>query len=215
MRKFRLSLAARGLWLLGVLLATVSAAAAEQPGTGRLERFLQGLDTFSADFEQQLVGDDGEVLETSAGKVYIQRPGRFHWHYTKPYSQYLISDGRSLWVYDVDLEQVTVRDVAGSIDDTPAAILGGDVDLDRYYTVSDVEEEGEIDWIRLTPRDRESQYQSVRLGFHGEGLTEMVLHDSLGQQTWIRFRNVRRNGKLDEGLFEFEPPEGVDVIDER
>jgi len=194
---------------------TVCAPAAEQDGANELQQFLKGLETIQADFTQSLLADDGELLETSSGRVYIQRPGRFHWHYTDPYSQYLISDGKSLWVYDVDLEQVTVRDVAGSLDDTPAAILGGDVDLDKYYVVSDVADEGDIDWIELTPRNEESQYQSIRMGFRSDSLDAMILDDSLGQETRIRFRNVRRNDKLDEGLFQFEPPEGVDVIDER
>ncbi|MEX2525474.1 MAG: outer membrane lipoprotein chaperone LolA [Gammaproteobacteria bacterium] len=180
-----------------------------------MEKFLDGLDSFQAAFEQTLLGEDGEALEKSVGVVYIKRPGRFHWHYYEPYSQYLISDGKNLWVYDEDLEQVTIRDIAGSMKDTPAAILGGEVDIDEHYVVIDEEDEGDIDWLELTPRDIESQYETLRLGFQENLLAAMILFDSLGQETRISFLHSQRNPELKRSLFRFEPPENVDVIDDR
>ena len=193
--------------------ASQSTAAVDTPNA--LESFLSGLDTFSAGFEQTLLNELGEELERSIGTLYVERPGRFHWGYWEPFPQLIVSDGRSLWIYDEDLEQVTIRDVSTSIEDSPAALLGGDVDVDAHYVVI---ESGEVDgvrWLDLTPRDIESQYETVRLGFREGQIAGMELFDNLGQKTRIDFQDVRRNPPLETGLFEFSPPAGVDVIDER
>jgi len=190
--------------------------AAVQKGASQLDAFLDGLKTYEADFTQTLLGDNNQVLEQAAGKFYLEQPGKFRWEYTKPYTQYLISDGTDLWVYDKDLEQVTVRNMDNVIDNTPAAILGGDMDVGKYYSIHD---EGRADdgihWMTLKPRDSGSQYQSVRLGFRDGQLARMILFDSLGQKTELRFSKGRRNPRLDEKLFHFTPPRGVDVIDNR
>jgi chaperone LolA len=195
------------------VLLLVAAARAE-PGNP-LEMFLSGLDTLSAGFEQTLSNELGEELERSVGAVYVERPGKFHWAYWEPFPQLIVSDGRSLWIYDEDLEQVTIRDVIASIDDSPAALLGGDVDLDAHYVVIDAGEVDGVQWLELTPRDIESQYETVRLGFREGQLAGMELFDNLGQKTRIAFQDVRRNPPLERSLFEFSPPEGVDVVDER
>ena len=197
------------------LFASVPAAAREGGKADALDRFLAGLETLSADFEQTMTSESGEELEQAGGTFSIQRPGKFKWTYEAPYAQVLTSDGRTLWVYDQDLEQVTIRDAAASIGDSPGAVLGGDVDIDKHYIVTDLGEEGGVEWIELTPRNTESEYASIRLGFTGADLAGMVLHDNLGQRTSIAFSNVRRNVKLEEGSFSFEPPAGVDVIDSR
>lgn len=193
----------------------MSVSAEEDKESDKLEQFLEGLESFSAAFEQELIGEDGEVIEKSVGVMYLKRPGKFHWNYHEPYSQYLISDGKNLWVYDEDLEQVTVRDITGSMEDTPAAVLGGDVDIDKHYVVVDDEKAGELDWLELTPRDTESQYETLRLGFQNDRIAAMVLFDSFGQETRITFLDSQRNPELDTSLFRFEPPDDVDVIDDR
>ena len=195
-----------------LLLAASQAGAAE---TTRLDRFLAGLDSFTAAFEQHQYSESGDEQEKSIGVVYVQRPGKFHWAYWEPYPQLIVSDGRSVWVFDQDLDQVTIRDLTNAIDDSPAAILGGNVDLDRYYVVVELGNSESLDWLELTPRDTESQYSSVRLGFDGDTLSRMILFDNLGQKTDIHFLQIVRNPKLDPSLFTFTPPEGVDVIDSR
>lgn len=211
MRKPRQLLAACSLWLVAVCVNGT-----EQDGSTRLEQFLRGLDTYQAEFTQTLLNEDDQELETSHGTVYLERPGKFRWHYTDPYSQYLISDGHTLWVYDEDLEQVTIRDIDASLENTPAAILGGDLDIDKYYRVHELGREADgADWMELVPRADDSQYRSVRLGFRDGQLVRMILFDSLGQMTDMRFSDSRRNPGLDETLFHFEPPDGVDVIDSR
>lgn len=184
-------------------------------GASQLDQFLHGLHTFSARFEQRLLDENDEQLDQAYGVMSLERPGKFYWHYTRPYSQYLISDGHSLWVYDEDLQQVTVKDIGTSLEESPAAILGGDVDVGRYYTETDLGRVDGVDTLQLTPRSSSSQYQSIRLAFRDGGLQQMTLLDSLGQKTEIRFLDAQRNPSLDPQLFHFTPPAGVDVIDGR
>lgn len=181
----------------------------------RLDQFLNKLETFSAGFEQTLANEYGEELEKSVGVVYLMTPGKFHWAYYEPYSQFIISDGITLWIYDEDLEQVTIREMSESVENSPAAVLGGDIDIDQHYVVIDLGKSDGIDWQELTPRDVDSQYNSVRLGFKGNELAGMILFDNLGQETRITFLDTKCNLSLDNSLFKFEIPEGVDVIDER
>ncbi|MBI1733202.1 MAG: outer membrane lipoprotein chaperone LolA [Gammaproteobacteria bacterium] len=177
--------------------------------------FLDGLHTFSAGFEQRLYSEFGEELEHSIGTVYIQRPGRFQWSYFEPYTQSIISDGTALWVYDADLEQATVKDFSHSVGDSPVSILDGSGDINVHYVVLNTGEQGGVQWLELTPRDPDSDYTTIRLGFAGGNLAGMVLFDNLSQRTEITFKDARRNVTLDPALFEFTPPAGLDVIDSR
>lgn len=198
-----------------MLCFSPSVGAQEQTPATALDKFLQGLDGFSSAFEQTLTNERGEQIEKSVGVVYIHRPGKFHWAYWEPYSQYIISNGVTLWIYDEDLEQVTIKDVAQSLDDTPAEVLGGYVDVNTHYVVIDLGEAGGVDWLELTPRNIDSQYKAVLLGFRDRDLGGMILHDNLGQKTDIVFKDTKRNPVLKPELFEFTPPEGIDVIDNR
>ena len=193
----------------------LSTAVQADDNVNQLDKFLEGLETLSAGFEQTLLNQYGEELEKSMGVMHLRRPGMFHWAYSEPYVQYLISDGVNLWIYDEDLEQVSIRDIANMIDDTPAAILAGDIDIDAHYIVMNSDSSGEIDWLELTPRDIESQYIAIRLGFQNEQLVRMIMFDSLGQTTQIVLLDTKRNNSLDIELFQFTPPTGVDVIDSR
>lgn len=181
----------------------------------RLDKFVNGLETLSATFEQKLFSEGDELLETSAGDFYLRRPGMFHWSYRKPYSQLIISDGRSLWIYEEDLEQVVIKDISGKIEDSPAALLSGDLDIDAHYTVADLGISDGISWLELKPKDGDSQYNAIRLGFKENQISAMVLFDNLGQKNRITFANIKRNGSVGMELFQFDIPEGIDVIDER
>ena len=202
------------LFALFFLLFPCLAYADEYKETA-LERFLDGFQSFQADFRQTLTNEKGEVLEISSGVVYMQNPGKFRWIYNVPYTQYLIADGEALWLYDVELEQVTVRDVATSLDNTPAAIISGQSPINEYFREVELGNIEGYDWIELQPRDEENQYSKVRLGFNADQLGMMILFDNLGQVTRIDFINPLRNTSLDSGLFTFKAPQGVDVIDER
>lgn len=207
------------LWFLACSLFFVLysnyAQTEETANNNRLEIFLDGLETYSAEFEQVLFNESGTMLETSTGSMYLKQPGSFHWAYRHPYTQLLISNGSTLWIYDQDLEQVMINDVGNTLEQTPAAILAGDVDVDQEYIVVEMGNIDNIDWIELTSRDIESQFNSLRFGFRGTTLAGMILFDNLGQTTRISFIQAERNPVLDNTLFEFTIPVDTDVIDNR
>ena len=180
-----------------------------------LDVFLDGLDTFSADFEQVLLDSSGEVVEATRGAVRLRRPGMFYWMYNEPYVQEIISDGASLWVYEEDLEQVTVSDVSGAVEDTPALIFSSDGNLDEHYVIEELGSDAGQSLVQLTPKNPESHYRSLRLVFSGADLSGMLLFDSLGQTLLISFTNSLRNPELKKGLFTFSPTDGIEVIDAR
>ena len=193
------------------LIVALSLNAANNP----LDGFLEGLETFSADFEQKLIDSSGEVLETSKGSVLLRRPGMFSWSYRAPYAQKIISDGKSLWVYEEDLEQVTISDASAAVEDTPALIFSGRYRIDEHYVTNELESDAGLAWLELTPRNLESQYRALRLAFAGTELSGMILFDSLGQTLLISFENTRRNPDLKRELFRFTPADNIDVIDAR
>lgn len=180
-----------------------------------LTTFLADLDTLKADFTQTLIGTNGNVLEEAAGVLVMQSPGKFYWAYESPYVQKIITDGRTLWIYDQDLDQVTIKDVSESINDSPAAILSGSENLDRHYQVENRDEVEGLNMFELNPVDSENQFEKIHIGFLGRHLFLMVMYDNLGQTTRINFKNPQRNVAVEAGRFEFLPPDGVDVIDDR
>lgn len=202
-------------FLLFTMCFSLAFSAFAENAADPLNTFLQDLKSFKADFTQTLSNEQGEILETSSGIMYMQSPQKFRWVYKEPYSQLIITDGATLWVYDEDLEQVTIRDVSETIDDTPAAIISGQEDIDAHYVKTPMGKIEGADWIELTPRNTDSQYSSVRLGFDDGELAMMVLFDNLGQVTRIDFSNINRNRRYGGSLFTFTPPDGVDVIDDR
>ncbi len=197
-------------FICGVIVS-LSLNAAGNP----LDGFLDGLETFSADFEQKLIDASGEVLETSKGSVLLRRPGMFSWSYREPYTQKIISDGKSLWVYEEDLEQVTISDASAAVEDTPALIFSGRYSIDEHYVINELDGDAGLAWLELTPRNLESQYRALRLAFSGAKLSGMILFDSLGQTLLISFENTRRNPDLNRELFRFTPADNIDVIDAR
>ena len=162
------------------LLSGAHQYAMADENTAALDLFLKDLESYQADFMQTLSNEQGETLEISTGKVYMQNPGRYRWEYEQPYVQLLITDSETLWIYDRDLEQVTIKNVAGAIDTTPAAIISGKQNISELYVVNNMGVIDGFDWLELTPRDIESQYHSIRLGFDRNNLITMIMNDNLG-----------------------------------
>ncbi len=198
-----------------ILLLLATASFAEDVKEDRLHRFLANMQTLEANFKQTLVDDQGAELEKSSGVVLLNRPDKFRWDYKLPYEQTIVTNGELLWFYDEDLEQVTIREVDSSVDSTPVAILGSYEEIDEQFIIIDMGNIEHFDWVELTPKDINSQYSSIRLGFDKEKLGMMVMFDNLGQVTRIDFTDEVLNKKLDENVFNFVTPEGVDVIDDR
>jgi len=150
---------------------------------------------------------------TSSGTFVFARPGKFIWTYEKPYEQVLQADGDKLYVYDKDLNQVTVRTLGGALGASPAAILFGSNDLDKNFTLRDAGVKDGIDWLELTPKAKDTQFQRVGIGFRDGNLEAMELHDVFGNVTLLTFSNIQKNPPLPANAFKFTVPKGADVID--
>ena len=186
-----------------------------QADDNALDVFLDGLNTFSADFEQILLNPSGEVLEATRGVVRLRRPGMFYWLYNEPYTQKIISDGASLWVYEADLEQVTISDISAAITDSPALIFNSNHELDEHYLVTELGRDARRALFELTPRNPESHYRSLHITLSDKTLADMTLYDRLGQTLLLTFENARRNADIKEELFRFTATDDMEIIDTR
>lgn len=206
-------------WVVcAALVPAAGSAQAAGGATAPLDEFLKGLVGLKARFEQVLLDEQGVERERSQGTFYLSRPGRFRWDYESPYQQSIIANGQRVYVYDKDLEQVTVKPLQKALGSTPALLLDGEVNIEERFVVSRGTPTEGLVWIELGPRDaravRESGgYAQIRLGFAGSSLKRMDLRDNLNQTTRIELKSAERNPSLDPSLFTFTPPPGVDVLD--
>lgn len=214
---------ARPAWRVGLLaggllgwLAAVAAPAAPDavPTPPALRQFLDTVQTFRSPFTQVVFDSRGRAVESSAGEVVMQRPGRFRWDYATPYVRTIVADGERLWLYEADLEQVTVRRLSEGLGDTPAALLTGRDDVLKRFAVQRTWEADGLAWSALRPRTAEGDFAELRLGFRGNVLLALELDDRLGQRTRIEFQSPRLNAAVPADTFRFTPPAGADVIDD-
>ncbi len=201
-----------GLALLALLATSIVNAADVEAGRKHVESFLQGLEGLQAEFQQVLTDRSGRSIDEASGTLAIKRPNRFRWDYREPYQQVIVADGSRIWLYDTDLEQVTVRKLDATLSATPAMLLSGEGNLEENFTVTAVKSEGGIEWVDMEPKRGDTDFKSVRLGFEGATLKHMQLADKLGQTTRLTFTDVERNPVLDPSRFTFNVPPGVDVI---
>jgi outer membrane lipoprotein carrier protein len=200
--------------LFTILLCFYSGSFAEN-SNDPLQKFLANFESMEATFIQSLINENGEELEKTEGILYLQQPGKFHWSYQIPYTQKIISNGDVLWIFDEDLEQITIREMGDAIEQTPAGIILGNKPINEHFVQVNMGIIEGFDWIELTPRDLEAQYRNIRLGFDQNRLGMMIIADNLGQTTRIDFSNLKKNTELSSTLFYLEIPDNVDVIDER
>ena len=193
------------LWLLAGLIPVVVQA-------DLVSDYFSGLETIQADFVQTVVDSDGETVQDSQGHVWMQRPGRFRWDYRTPYHQLIVADGKRLWTYDEDLEQATVKDLDAALSSTPAMLLSGYRPLAEVMDWEPDSDNDRYTWFRLHPKERDSAVEKVRIAFDGGELAIIEVVDGFGNHTRIRFSNMLRNQKLDDGLFQLKLPEGTDII---
>ena len=199
--------------LLALLLFPVAAFAADS--VARVDAYLGSLKTLSAEFVQVVQDKQGQVTERATGTLSISRPNRFRWDYRQPYAQTIVADGRKLWLHDPDLEQVTVRSLEQGLGATPAMLLSGSGKVGDAFTAGPVEQQKDLTWCRLVPKQKGSDFERVSLAFDARNeLAAMELVDKLGQTTTIEFAQVKRGAALDASLFRFVPPPGADVIGE-
>ncbi|MCK4705788.1 MAG: outer membrane lipoprotein chaperone LolA [Gammaproteobacteria bacterium] len=197
------------LTFLFVLALPVTVMAGE--GERLLEHFLTQSKTMSADFVQTLRADDNEVLQESKGHFYLNRPGKFRWNYTTPYEQEIVSDGEQVWIFDVDLKQVTVQNKSVSLNNTPMALMEGKLKLKEAYDVSELDHRDGIYRLKLSSKTKDADFSELIIGVNKQGLQFMQLRDQFEQTTDIVFVKLELNKKLSSDLFKFTPPEGVDI----
>ena len=197
--------------LLALLLAPALALAA---GVERFQAYLRDTQTARADFEQRVYDRDKKLVQQSKGSFAFLRPGRFRWTYAQPYPQLIVGDGKRVWIYDEDLNQVTVRAMARALGSTPAALLAGAADVERAFELADAGQRDGLEWVQAKPREREAGFELIRLGMGAAGVQAMELVDQFGQTTVLRFSNIARNPTLDPSAFRFTPPKGADVLGE-
>ena|SRR3990167_2221223 len=181
-----------------------------------LTQHLNAVRTMQADFSQMIYDNRGKPIQASIGKMALQRPGQFRWETQKPLPQLIIANGSRLWIYDPDLEQVTVRLLNAEAGDTPALLLShANLILDKEYTVKTLNKPlSPLQWFVLVPKKKDSMFASIQLGFLRDQIKEMQLQDHLGHTTFIQFKNIKINVSFSNKLFVFKVPRGVDVIDE-
>ena len=154
----------------------------------------------------------GQEVRRASGLFYLRRPGRFRWEYLAPEQQLIVCDGRDIWMYERDLEQVTIRSLAEATDATPAMILARSGGVGEVFAVVDDGRRDGMEWFRLTPRTADPEFRGIELGFVGDDLRTMRFTDRLQQTTVIEFAALDRHAKLADALFRFTPPRGVDVV---
>jgi outer membrane lipoprotein carrier protein len=188
------------------------AQAATGPARARLDAFATGLHSLTGHFSQTLTNVNGQDSKTSTGTLALEAPREFRWDTTAPYRQTIVADGGRVWMYDPELEQVTVRKQSTEEAHSPLTVLTDLKQLDKEFNASERGEKDGLAWLRLTSTSKDAQFAWVDLGFDASGLARMTFRDQLGSTTEIRFSQWQRNPVLPPDTFTFTPPEGADVI---
>jgi outer membrane lipoprotein carrier protein len=198
-----------------LLLALAASAPAQAGAVAALREFLSQTKTARGEFTQQVMRGAAPAAPPASGTFFFERPGKFRWVYVHPYEQVLVADGERLFLYDKDLNQVTVKKVAAALPASPASILFGGNEFERDFVVTDAGTRDGIEWLAAVPRAKDSQFERIEIGFRDGAPAAMVLADSFGQVSRLVFSRFERNAKLDAQLFRFVPPAGADVLEER
>ncbi|WKB52352.1 outer membrane lipoprotein chaperone LolA [Eleftheria terrae] len=199
------------LLMLAALLGAALPAWADSVDT--LKAFVQDVKSGRAYFSQTVTSPDGAKKRTTKGTFEFLRPGRFRFEYAKPFEQLIVADGQKVWLYDTDLNQVTVRPMTQALGATPAALLAGGA-LEKDFELKPLPEKDGLQWAEAVPRQKDSQFQSVKVGFKGRDLAAVEILDSFGQKSLLSFTRVEPNVALDSQTFKFTPPAGADVLEE-
>ena len=198
------------LLFLGTALLASNALAG---GRDELKSFASGLKGLDGQFTQQVYDAKGKLKETSSGRVALSAPRLFRWEYAKPYPQLIVADGKKVWVYDPDLQQVTVRDQGSEEQNSPLSALIDPAKLDQQFNVKESGNADGLQWLTLTPKSEgDASFQSARLGFGKGGLSRMEVLDAVGQNTKISFNGWKRNPAFASTTFKYTPAKGVDVV---
>lgn len=203
-----------GLVLLAVSLLPMTAAAAPPSGSAieRMHAFLKDVHSLKADFTQVVLDTNMQQVRKSVGTLEIKRPDRFRWDYATPNKEIIVADGKRVWIYDVELQQVTVKLLNGTLAASPAVLLSGSNDVEKSFAIKDLGAAEGLQWVGLTPKIQDTDFEMVKMGFKGNEVSVMELKDALGNLTRITFSHLVLNPAIPDSLFQFTPPAGADVI---
>ncbi len=198
------------LLALFVVASTAHADSARE----RMERFAKGLDRLSGTFSQLTITPDGDVQEESTGHLAMRAPRQFRWEYLEPFPELIVADGDNVWIYDPDLEQVTVRNQSQEESQSPLTVLIDLSQLDREFKTRALPPAAGLEWLELTSTAEEPGFKAVRIGMGAAGPERMVMVDLIDNRTEWRFSDWKRNPDLAADAFRFVPPKGVEIVGE-
>jgi chaperone LolA len=197
------------------LFVFACASNAHAAATDKLKIFIAATHSAQANFTQEVQDKNGKRIQSASGTMQFERPGKFRWEYRKPYEQLIVGDGRKFWMYDVDLNQVTVKKLDAALGSSPAALLSGNNEIERDFALKNIEDRDGLEWLQALPKSAESSFERVLMAFNGKSeLVVMELHDAFGHHTVLRFTGMNRNPVLSAKRFKFVPPKGADVLGE-
>ena len=198
-----------------VTLLLLASTAAHASAIERLHTFVVSTHSAQADFTQEVQDKNGKRIQSASGTMQFERPGRFRWVYKKPYEQLIVGDGKKFWMYDADLNQVTVKKLDAALGSSPAALLSGNNEIERDFALKDVEDRDGLEWLQATPKSTETTFQKILMAFNARSeLIVMELHDAFGHHTVLRFSALKSNPAFGAQQFKFVPPKGADVLGE-
>jgi len=193
--------------------ALLVGAAAHADSVDTLREFVRDAKSGRANFTQTVTSPDGAKKKTSSGSFEFIRPDRFRFAYSKPFEQLIVGDGHKVWLFDPDLNQVSVRKASQALGATPAALLAGD-SLDRDFTLQPQPDKDGLAWAQATPKAKDGPFQFMRVGFRGKELAAVEIVDSFGQRSVLQFSNLASNVQLPAERFKFTPPAGAEVLEQ-
>lgn len=203
-----------GFPVVALFVAGLLALPAHAGPIEKLHTFIEQTRSARAVFTQTVADSSGQISQQASGTVQFQRPGRFRWTYSKPYEQLIVGDGEKLWIYDKDLNQVTQRKLDKALGSSPAALLAGADNIEKYFSLNALGKKGKLDWLEVKPYDEESLFDKVRMGFNKNTLEVMELYDHFGQKTTIKLSKLERNPVTPGDTYSFTVPDGADVVTE-
>ena len=201
-----------GSWLAALIVLLPINALAN--GLDDFLAFNQNTKSATGRFEQRVMDRAGKVVDRGSGSFAFARPGKFRWIYEKPHPQTLVADGHKLWIYDPDLQQVTIKRMDQAISSTPAALLAGREDITALFSLRDAGTADGLEWVEATPKTPDTGFDKVRLGLKDKQLAAMELFDQLGGHSSLRFTELKPNAPVSPESFRFTPPKGADVIED-
>ncbi len=204
----------RTLAALSLLISASLSWPSPAGATENLQRFFSNVESYTAKFSQVVLDESFNTLQESSGTLWIQRPDKFRWDYDIPFEQHIVGDGERIWVYDVELEQVTVRKLGGGLGATPALLLAGRGKLDDDFLVNSLGSQGRLEWTQLIPKNKDGGYEDIRVGFENGRIRLLEMIDGFGQTTRIALRDANENVQISARKFVFEPPPGADIVGE-